>query len=171
MRIRFVLVLSLLAMNGLAFDSEAWLQKRALLGEEADRLKAAFATCAAKAKAVEPAQDIAVPIETFPDGSVKTMIHAARAIFFASSGLIWAEDVSVEKKDSDGKETGRIEATSCVIDRYTKSGWAEGAASITFGKTRFSGADVYFSSPEGFVSVRRDSRVESKDLKFGEVTP
>lgn len=148
-----------------AFDSTAWLARREMLAQEAERLRVAFTNCAAKV--TEPAEDITVPLETFPDGSVKSSIFAKKAVLFLESDLVWAEGVTVKKVDAEGNVVSQIEAKNCVVDRVTKSGWAEGPAKISHGSTVFEGEGVYFSSPEAYVMVMRRSRIVSKDLKFG----
>ena len=60
-----------------------------------------------------------------------------------------------------------IEAQNCVVDRFSKSGWAEGPATLVHGKTTFRGKGVYFSSPEAYVKVFEGADVDSQDLKFG----
>lgn len=148
-----------------AFDSAGWLAKREMLTREAERLQVAYSNCLARVS--EAAEDVIVPLETFPDGAVKSSVYAKRAQFFLDTGLVWAADVTVKKLDDEGKVVSQIDAASCVIDRTTKSGWAEGPAKLRHGTTEFEGEGVYFSSPEGYVSVMRRSRIVSKDLKFG----
>jgi len=148
-----------------AFDSTGWLAKREMLTREAERLQAAYSNCVSRVR--EAAEDVVVPIETFPDGSIKSSVFAKKAVFFLDTGLVWAEGVTVKKQDEEGNVLSQIDAEHCVIDRKTKSGWAEGPAKLRHGTTEFTGEDVYFSSPEGYVSVMRKSRIASKDLKFG----
>lgn len=150
-----------------AFDSAEWLAKREMLTREAERLRAAYSNCVARV--TEPAEDITIPIETFPDGSVKSFVHARKATLFLDTGFVWAAGVTVRKVDTDGKEVSRIDAANCVIDRNTKSGWADGPARLRHGSTTFTGEGIYFSSPEGYVMVLRKSEIYSKDLKFGGV--
>lgn len=152
-----------------AFNSADWLEKREMLTREAERLRAAYSNCVAQVQT--PAEDIVIPVETFPDGSVKTVVQAKKAQFFAKEGLVWAANVVIRKYDGEGGVSAQIDATNCVIDRYTKSGWANGAARVRHGKTEFCGEGVYFSSPEAYVMVLRRSDIVSKDLKFGGVTP
>ena len=160
-----LLSLGLWALGAWAFDSTAWLEKRADLEHEINRLRAAYRQCARNVQT--PAEDVTVPVETFPDGSVKTSVHAQKAQYFLASGLVWAEGVTVRKFKRDGTLDLTLEAQNCVIDRLTKSAWAEGAAKLTQGETVFRGQGVYFSSPEGYVRVTRDSSFESNDLKGG----
>lgn len=154
---------------GAAFDSAAWLEKRELLTQEALRLKAAYTNCVARLGT--PAENVTVPIETHPDGSVKAIVFAKKAQYFMDSGFVWAEDVVVRKFKKDGTLDARIDAKNCVIDRWTKSGWAEGAAKIVQGTTTFTGRGVYFSSPEGYVKVFRETELDAKNLKTGGLLP
>ena len=153
------------AVSAQAFDSAEWHEKREVLLREAERLQAAYSNCLQNVH--EPAESITVPVETFPDGSVKTVVSARRARFFLREGLIWAEGVVIRKFAPDGSEESRIDAASCVVDRATKSGWAEGAARVRHGKTTFCGKGVYFSSLESYVRVFRDSEIELSDFSSG----
>lgn len=162
-------LLTVAPLVSFAFDSEAWHGKREVLAREAERLQRAYSNCVAHLEV--PAEDVTVPVETFEDGSVKVMVSAKRAQYFLEQGLVWAEDVVVRKFKSDGTLDGRIEAKNCVVDRFSKSGWAEGPATVVHGKTTFRGRGVFFSSPESYVKVLEDSEIVSEDLKFGGVRP
>lgn len=166
----FVNILVILsAMSAMAFDSAKWEEKRQRLTREAEKLQAAYSNCVSRI--VEPAEDVLIPIETFPDGSVKTSVHAAKAVYFLESGLVWGEDVKVSKLDRAGEIDTEITAKNCVIDREKKSCWAEGKAAIRHRGTSFTGENVYFSSPEGYVMVLKNSEIISDDLKFGGLRP
>ena len=148
-----------------AFDSAEWLGKRELLLREAERLRAAYSNCLAQVKT--PAEDVTIPLETFDDGSVKSVVSAKKAQFFHKDGLIWAEGVVITKMAQDGKRELCIEADRCLVDRFTKSGWAEGRASFTQGGTKFGGENVYFSSAESYVHVCAASNFETSDAGGG----
>ena len=155
---------SLIPVPSYAFNSEEWLGKRELFAREAERLRTAYSNCVAHLEA--PAEDIALPVETFADGSIKTRIEAHRAQYFLDKGLIWGEGVKVRRFRADGTQEACIDATSCVVDRESRSGWAEGPASATHEKTTFRGDGIYFSAPDSYVKVLAASDVESHDLKF-----
>jgi len=167
------LIATLAVLSGLAafaaFDSVAWMEKRSLLSQEIVRLRSAYASCVAKLET--PAEDVTVPIETHPDGSVKSVVYAKKAQFFLDTGMVWAEGVVLRKFKKDGSLDVRIDAEQCVIDRWTKSGWAEGRAKVAQGDTVFTGSNVYFSSPEGYVKVFKDADLDSKNLKVGGLRP
>lgn len=171
MRGPVIALILLMSSSVLAFDSAEWHDKRELLTREAERLMVAYTNCAAMVKGLTPAEDVTVPVETFEDGSVKTIIFAQKAQYFLDTGLVWAEGVTVKKFKDDGSLDGQISATNCVVDRVTKSGWAEGPATVVHGKTTFRGEGIYFSSPEAYVKVFRRADIESRDLKFGGLRP
>ena len=148
-----------------AFDSAEWHGKRELFAREAERLMVAYTNCCAKVK--EPAENVTIPVETYEDGSVKVMVHAGKAQYFLVEGFVWAEDVEVKKLAKGGAVEAHLEAKNCIVDRNSKSGWAEGAAKVTQGKTTFAGKGVYFSATDSYVKVFGGSVVESSDLKFG----
>lgn len=149
-----------------AFNSEDWLGKRELFAREAERLRTVYSNCVAHLET--PAEDIALPVETFADGSVKTRIEAKKAQYFLDKGLVWAAGVKVRRFRADGAQEACIDATRCVVDRESRSGWAEGPASATHEKTTFRGNGIYFSMPDSYVKVLADSDVESVDLKFND---
>ena len=152
------------AATAQAFDSAEWHGKREVLLREAERLQAAYSNCLASAQ--EPAEDIKVPVETFADGSVKTVVAAKRARFFMHTGLIWAEGVVIRKFAPDGSEESRIDAESCVVDRTTKSGYVAGHAKAVYGGTTVEGDGIYFSFAEEFVTIYANTRIRAKDQKF-----
>jgi len=164
-----IVAVLLTVTEAFAFDSAEWLGKRELFAREAERLRGVYSNCVARLET--PAENVSVPVETFADGSVKVLVAAKKAQYFLDTGLVWAEDVVVRKYRPDGSEDGRIEAKNCVIDRLSKSGWAEGRATVTHDKTVFRGVGVFFSSPDSYVKVFESSDIESKDLKFGGVRP
>lgn len=149
----------------IAFSMADWTGRREMLTREAERLQVAYSNCVAQA--VEPAEGIVVPIETHPGGAVKLSIAAKRAKMFIKEGFVWAEGVVIRKLDENGVEDLRIDASSCVFDRNTRSGWVSGPMKMTRGKTVFSGRDVYFSSPEDFIMSFSGSSISSEDMKFG----
>lgn len=166
----FVTVLTVfVATFALAFDVESWLQSREPHLAEIERLRAAYSNCVARLDV--PAENVTIPIETFEDGSVKSVAYAKRAMYFLDSGLVWAEGVDVKKLKKDGTLDTHVEAARCVIDRLSKSGWAEGPAKVTHGKTTVSGEGVYFSSAEGYVRVLSRSKVMSVGHGVEEVVP
>ncbi len=139
--------------------------KRALLDREAERLQAVYTNCVARLQS--PAENVTVPIEHYPDGAVKASVSARKAQFFLESGLVWCEGVCLRECGPDGKtERARVEADACVIDRRTRSGWADGRARAVYGKTTVEGRGIYFSFEEKFVKIMSDVRIVSRDLKF-----
>ena len=64
------------AFAACAFDSGKWLAER---GDDSDmlRLRAAYDDCVRKIEA--PAENVAFPLETYPDGTVKSRLRAGRA--------------------------------------------------------------------------------------------
>ena len=169
MTLLLLLSLANFAPCSFAFNSEEWLGKREVLAREAERLRQAYSNCVAHLDV--PAENVTIPVETFEDGSVKVMIFAAKAQYFLQQGFVWAEGVTVKKFKQDGTLDGQIDAKNCVVDRFSKSGWAEGPASVVHGKTTFRGRGIYFSSPESYVKVFDESEIDSRDLKFGGVRP
>lgn len=163
-----VIALACLAALGssYAFDSEKWHEKRQMLSHEAMRLKKAYRW--AEKNATSPAQNVDIPLETHPNGSVKLVVSAKKAQIFITRDLIWAEDLQITQFKPDGKIESIVKAKKCVFDRNenARSGWVEGEAQIIHANTVFKGKNVYFSSIEEYVMAMDDSTVISSDHKM-----
>ncbi len=147
-----------------AFRSEDWLAKREILSREAERLQVAYTSCVARVE--EPAVDVVMPFERYPDGSVKASVTAKKAQVFLETGMIWGADVTVSQFSTNGVESARVEADGCVIDRDTKSGWVQGHAKAVYLGNEAEGDGIYFSFPEEFVTIYANTRIRVKDRKF-----
>lgn len=165
MKLFFIIPLLVFAVSAPAFDSTAWLEKREILSREAERLAVAYTNYAARVS--EPAENVSVPVESFPDGAIKTLVQARRAQYFLEEGFIWAENVVVRRYRAPGKLEFRIDARNCIVDRSTKSGWANGKAIVRSDETVFCGDGIYFSAPEGYVSAWNDAKIEMRGVKSG----
>lgn len=145
-----------------AFDSEAWLRRRADFAAAAERMTAAYEKCAAAVDA--PAENLLIPVESWPDGSVKTSVAASAAQLFLAEGLVWGRGVTVRRFREDGSEDGTIRAEDCVIDRNRRAGWTKGLATFAFGgETTVSGRGVYFDLGERYLSIASETTVVRGD--------
>ncbi len=151
--------------HGAKFDARAWLEKRAALEDEAQRLRAEYKKCFAALTI--PAENVIVPVENYPDGRVKSSIAAEKAQFFLDTGFVWGEGVTASQFGEDGSVQVSVTAANCIIDRKNKCGWADGRAKITYGGTTIEGAQVYFSLEEEYIMVNEGTKIVSTDLKLG----
>ena len=154
----------MLAAGAGAFSSESWLAKRS---DDSDmlRLRAAFAECAKKA--VAPAENVSVVLESYPDGTVKSRITAERATIFPDSSYIWAENVHLEQFDATGtNRTAKLEAENCLVDRSTKTGWVDGNANMVYGDATVKGRGIYFSMTSEFIKIFSQSEIRTKGGKI-----
>ena len=127
------------------------------------RLRAAYATC--EANKGQPAQNVVFPLETYPNGTVKSRLKARQAQLFIDTGFIWGEGIRVEEYDRQGKVTGWLEADNCVIDRGTRTGWVKGAATLNYQDTVVKGRGIYFSFDREFIKIFSQSEIRAKGLK------
>ena len=150
----------MLAAGAAAFSSERWLAK---LADDSDmlRLRAAFAECATKT--VAPAENVSMVLESYPDGTVKSRITAARATIFPDSSYIWAENIHLEQFDATGTNlTAKLDAENCLVDRKTKTGWVDGNASMVYGDATVKGRGIYFSLTNEFIKIFSQSEIRTK---------
>ncbi len=147
------------------FSAEKWFERRRERMAEASRLRIIYGKCVEALRT--PAEDVTVPVENYEDGAVKTSIFAAKAQFFVDDALIWGEGVVVTHLSPEGEEIVRLTAESCVVDRKSKCGWAQGHAKLTHGGTTVEGDGVYFSIEEEYVIIAEGSKIATTDLKLG----
>lgn len=150
------------SLGARAFDSAEWLGRKEILVREAERLEKVYASTLPRLES--PAENVSVPVETYPDGSVKTLVTAAKAQLFHDEGIVWAKDVTARDYAADRSVVSSIFADNCVVDRETKSGWVEGKSKALHGRTEISGSKVYISFAENFVMIFSDATLKSDDV-------
>ena len=138
--------------------------KIAAMDRDKARLEAAYKECFAKLD--RPAEGVIIPVEQHPDGSLKVDATAERAQFFEKEGFVWCGGVTVREYMPDGSVKCQFRAEGCLVDRSTKTGWAEGRAVGTYGKTRLEGSGIYFSFSEESVKIYSNVVITSTDIKF-----
>ena len=166
MRSFIEIALILAAMSAHAFDSASWLEQRALLDHEAARLKAEYPKF--RERVYKPAENVVIPVESHPDGSVKTTVVAERAQIFLQEGYVWAEGVEIRQLRPDGTVESSIDADNCIVDRSTKSGWTEGHASAKYkGEAELEGDNLYFSAEEEYIKIFTNTvlRADGRELR------
>lgn len=126
------------------------------------RLRAAYADCLAKVES--PAENVVLPLEYNPDGTIKSRLTAARAQLFVDTGLVWAEGIRVEQFGPDGKPVLSLTADNCIVDRKSKTGWVEGVAKMTYGESSVRGRGVHFSIEREYVKIYAQSEIRTKGL-------
>ncbi len=164
MRLLLTATALLLSATVLAFDSTEWMGKRELLSREAERLQKEYSNCVARLET--PAENLSFPIESHPDGSVKSVIVAEKAQFFLDTGFIWGTNIVVRQMSTNGVVEAEIRADNCVVDRSTKSGWVAGHAWARYLKNEVEGDGIYFSFSEEFATIYANTQIRAKDQKF-----
>lgn len=145
---------------------ESWQETRSMMSHEVARLKKLYPSLAAKV--LKPAENVTLPIEYHSDGSLKSEIKAKKAYFFLGKGknnFVWGEGVVVRQYTTEGEVEAEIQAKACIVDRETKSGWAEGPARARYGATVVTGEGVYFSFEEEYVKITSKVEIISEDMK------
>lgn len=163
----FLALAALFASRAGAFDRAEWLGKRGMLDGEAGRLEKAYAKYAAEAKS--PAENVTVPVDSFDDGTVKTSLYAEKAQYFASEGFVWGAGVILRQVRADGSVEAEVRAANCIVDRETRSGWAEGAARADYDGKTLVGTNVYFSLAEKYFKVCGRTMLEAEGVGFSDV--
>ena len=158
------MALAMVPAAAFAFNSEEWLGKREVLGREAERLQVAYTSCVARLET--PAENVTIPLENHPDGSVKSVISASSAQLFLDTGFVWGTNVVVRQMATNGVVEAEVAADSCVVDRQMKSGWAAGHAKAVYQENEVEGDGIYFSLPEEFVTIYANTQIKAKDKRI-----
>ena len=156
---------ALVALAGMSFNSEQWLAERA---DDSDMMRLRVAYRDSVAKVESPAENVVFPLETFPDGSVKSRLTAARAQMFTDSEYIWGEDIRVEQYREAGSTNvwASLKAENCIVDRKTKSGWVEGSATMVYGDSSVKGRGIYFALPREYIKILSNCEIRTRGAKF-----
>ena len=121
-----------------------------------------------KKKIDAPAQNVTFPLETYPNGMVKSRLKAKKAYMFMDTGFIWGEGIRVEQYRPDGKTIEAfLTADNCIVDRKSKSGWVEGNAHMDWDGTSIKGRGIYFSFDREFIKIFSQTEIRTKALKLG----
>jgi len=161
----FLAIFCMTAAAAFGFDSEAWLAKRAALDADAQRMRSVWSECSASA--TSPAENLAIPIDLYEDGSPKFVLKAEKAQIFIEEKLVWAEGVEAMLYDRRGAVSARATAANCVIDRRTECGWCEGRARVDYGAYSLEGEGLYFSKREGFAKIFDSVSMRASGLDAG----
>ena len=165
MRVAVSIVAALAALSARAFDLDAWKVKCARTAELSSRMRSLYAKYAAEA--VDPALDISIPVETYPAGSVKTVLSAEKARVIFGSDYIWGEGVTICQFAETGATQSVVRARSCIVNRVEKTGWVEGRAEADHGGAHLEGDGVYISLDGFFASIASNALVRVSDVKLG----
>ena len=108
--------------------------------------------------AQEPIEDLRLPLEYYPDGTLKTELFASRAIVqpdasITASGIVFrvfatngAVDVTITAKDAE-------------CSRERQAGWSEKAVSMRQGDMLVTGEGFMWNGEDGTLRIRRQARI------------
>lgn len=104
-----------------------------------------------------------MPVESWPDGSIKTTVRADKARLFLKEGLVWGEGVKVRQMTRDGACESELEAENCLVDRKSRTGWAKGLARVRYRDVaEIEGRGVFFDMKEQYVRITSDTRLNAR---------
>lgn len=123
-----------------------------------------------KAAMTTPVENLALPLDYFPNGRIKARLRAKKAQIFAD-GMIFAEDVEVDMLTEDGRPDGRLTAEGCLFDREAKHGYCEGRVTMEKAGDRLKGRGMYFSIEGQYIRIMSDCEIRTRRIRnnFGRV--
>ena len=120
---------------------------------------------ASKAALTSPVENLTLPLDYYPNGRMKAVLHAEKAQML-DGGLIYSEGVVVDMLAEDGKPDGRLTADGCLFDRQAKQGYCEGAVHVEKGTDRIKGRGMYFSIEEQFIKILSECEIRTRRIPF-----
>ena len=155
----------LAAWTAPAFNSEAWMTARSQATAEATELREAYNTYAAKVAL--PAENLTVPLESFPDGAVKSSIFAKSACFFLEDGYIWGKGVCIRQYTPEGKVESQIDAETCIVNKDTRKAWVEGHAKAYYrSQAEIEGDNVYINATNEYITIYNNTVMKAEGRKL-----
>jgi len=149
-------------------DGEALLAQRPDMGAWEDLSKKWEA---ANALTEAPVEDLALPLEHYDNGRVRTVLRGERAYLLGGDqeGLVFARKVKVERLATNGKPEGVLLAEDCLIDRNTRRGYCRGAVEVRLGGDTMKGRGLYFSTDDQFYKLLAECEIRTFRIpvKFG----
>lgn len=108
--------------------------------------------------AQDPIEDLRVPLEYYPDGTLKTEVFARQAIVkpdmtIAASGIVFRVFAT------NGAEDVTIRADDAECSRERQAGWSEKPVSVTQGDVELTGDGFAWNGREGTLRILRNARV------------
>lgn len=145
-----------------AVEFDSWMARRDDMSD-AERLRAVHASAMASIRAGgATAEGVEVHVEYWPDGNVKTLLLAGKAVMSQDRCMITAEGVEMRQFDSSGAVSASVSAGECTVDRKTRSAWVEGSAEFLWDGHTGRGSNIYFSFPDEFIKITMNSEFHAK---------
>lgn len=157
-------LLAATALSAAAFNRAAWLDQRRNVHIDAAKMSQAYVKYAALVR--EPAENVTIPIQSYPDGKVRSSVFAAKAYLFLKEDLVWGADVHVREFDPAGKVTASFRAKNILVDRRRKVGWVPSSAEIEYSGTIVAGRGNYVDFNDKFISISSSAKVVSRNLQL-----
>ena len=167
MRSAAFIVAAMAAFAAQAFDLDAWNGKCGRIEALSSEMRSLYAKYAAEA--VDPALDLSIPVETYPAGSIKTLLSADKARVIFGSNYVWGEGVTICQFAESGATQSVVRAKNCLVNRVEKVGWIEGRAEADHGGAHLEGDGVYISLDGFFAGITSNALVRVRDVKLGDV--
>ena len=115
-----------------------------------------------------PLENLALPLESHPNGKVKVLLRADSALIPAE-GLLRGRGLVVEIYDDQGRLECILIADNCIFDRQTQRGYCEGPVRIERKGVRLTGNGMVWMVKEQSAKILSDVKVLSnrfiRDMK------
>lgn len=106
-----------------------------------------------------PVEDLELPVATYPNGAVKTLITAART-YARAGGSVDATDVTVKYFEQDGSTAAVVEVGQCSYDREKETVSSPDAKiRVRKGTLAITGTGFDLKAREERVTILNDVRV------------
>ena len=117
--------------------------------------------------AIQPLQGLRVPLDFYPDGTLKHELQADEA-HVREDGTIEARGVEFRLFTEDGTEEALIRATDAVVNREGLRGNSDSAISLTRGQVLLTGEGFEWNGAGETIRILRNVRLSFPSQMFRE---
>lgn len=115
-----------------------------------------------------PVESMKLPILHYPDGRVRALLSAERALIpVDDSGYVRAKGVVVEMYAEDGRFEGAFIADNLFFDRSTSESYCEGAVRMEWRDLRITGSNMVWNLETRNAKILSEPRVEVNRFMVG----
>jgi len=118
----------------------------------------AYAAVILAVMALEPIQELRVPLAYYPDGTLKTELFAQRALVQPDATIV-ASGIVFRVFSTNGTVDMTITAEDAECQREQQAGWSEKAVSMRQGEMLLTGEGFKWNGAKGTLRILRRARV------------
>lgn len=107
-----------------------------------------------------PLEDVAFPLVTFPDGSVRVQFRATKALLPQDEkAYVRGQGILMEMFDEGGKFSGLFKTDNCIFDRATRTAYCDGTVRVQYKNIKITGTNMVCDLETRNIKILSGARV------------